>query len=1146
MNVFIRNKKGELSKINVSEDQLQKLVKAGKWKILQQQPLIIENLEELPDQSSPASTQVSPCLTTVPFLPTEKSITPLLTTQKSFTIGEILLDTYKVVALLGKGGFGEVYKLHHLQWNVEMAGKIPHLNLFHNENLKQQYIREAEIWSYLGRFPHIVSCYYVREIRGLPIVFMEYIAGSSLDEWIRQHNVEYTSSFLKILDIAIQIAWGLQYAHLRKIIHQDIKPANIMISELGLVKITDFGLAGAYLPNKHSEKQSMTPAYCSPEQANNEDITYKTDIWSWALTVIEMLIGKRVWQFGCLAAEIFNSSDSKIHDIPKNLQILLKNCLADDPLQRPDNFAVVVSELQKIYKDISGEFYRRERPNVVQFLSDELNNRALSLFDLKKEDDVDALLKQAIEKDPQHLHATYNYSLRQWRKGKITDNDLLQRLYLLEKNYTNYWEYWLFVGFVHLERGDQSSANFALKEACKYDTNVEQSVKNVRSLLVRSTELLCELCGHDDSVRCIDVDKSGMQAASGGWDNTLRVWDLHDKKCAKVFRGHNHYVESVKWSFCGKKLLSGSWDKTIKIWDVENERCIATLVGHENHVNFVSWNCDEQKIISASWDKTIRIWDTTTQKCINILQGHEDYVTSVAVIDKERVISSSNDRTVRIWNVMSGECLGILKGHEDIIWQVIVISSSKVASASWDKTIRIWDLTSKTCVKILHGHQAAVWNLCFVPQNNTLLSTSWDKTVRIWDIESARCLRTLEGHKDRTYGIAVAPEKNIAISTSLDKTIKVWQLGNSFPPSPLGIVRPQKSEFIIECQRKFRKGMRSMQQALQAQNWQQAIGTLSQMRQIPFYSQDREVRKACSLLLPHASRKNLRGAWLDKILVGHKSYISAVAANGCYVFSTSWDKTVRMWNIESAKDHPLNLKKSRIEKIAIGENKAVFSSGKFVYIWDIENFVCLKQWQCQSRVRCLSFNNEILACGIYEKILLFDMQTGACLREMRGHNGWVESIVFSENNEIVTAGADKIIRVWDLGNGECKQELLGHTGSVKGVAIAQKNNYLVSGSWDKTVRVWDMTTGKCMKILRGHDDCVSDVAMTKDGQYVISASWDKTMCIWNVEKGNSVEVFNEHSGSVSSVCFTPDEQFAFSAGEDKKVYVWYLNWDLLI
>ncbi|TSA31267.1 MAG: serine/threonine protein kinase, partial [Verrucomicrobiaceae bacterium] len=143
---------------------------------------------------------------------------------------------------------GKVQRVHHILWDVDLAMKQPHPHLFETEAQKQNFIGECEAWINLGLHPHIVSCHYVREVNGIPSIFAEWMEGGTLSSWITSGKLYKGSDsdvLKRILDIAIQFAWGLDYAHDHGLIHQDVKPDNVMLTAIGDVKVADFGIAKA-------------------------------------------------------------------------------------------------------------------------------------------------------------------------------------------------------------------------------------------------------------------------------------------------------------------------------------------------------------------------------------------------------------------------------------------------------------------------------------------------------------------------------------------------------------------------------------------------------------------------------------------------------------------------------------------------------------------------------------------------------------------------------------------------------------------------------------------------------------------------------------------------------------------------------------
>ena len=236
----------------------------------------------------------------------EKGQKPESLSNEEIRKGDPILNTYKVLDDAIHGGMGSVWRVHHESWNVDLAMKRPQPRFFAEagDGRKEEFIWECENWINLGLHPNIVSCYYVREIGGVPTIFSEWMDNGSLKDRIRDGSLyEGTEEEVqeRILDIAIQTARGLEYSHENGLIHQDVKPGNILLTKGWDAKVADFGLAKAQSQLRENEKPvstGYTIQYCPREQAEGAPAEKWMDVYAWALTVLEMYAGKRLWETG--------------------------------------------------------------------------------------------------------------------------------------------------------------------------------------------------------------------------------------------------------------------------------------------------------------------------------------------------------------------------------------------------------------------------------------------------------------------------------------------------------------------------------------------------------------------------------------------------------------------------------------------------------------------------------------------------------------------------------------------------------------------------------------------------------------------------------------------------------------------------------
>ncbi len=261
------------------------------------------------------------------------------------------LGSYEVVAPIGVGGMGEVYRATDLKLKREVALKVLPEIFAGDAQRMARFEREAQLLASLNH-TNIAAIHGLQESDGVRALVMELVEGPTLGERIAQGLLHVEEA----LPIAKQIAEALEYAHERGIIHRDLKPANVKVKADGTVKVLDFGLAKALADDPATSDISTSPtlsvaatragfilgtaAYMSPEQARGKPVDRRADIWSFGAVFFEMLTGKLA--FGgdttsdTLAAVI--RADPDWNALPKNtparIRQLVRRCLEKDPRRR--------------------------------------------------------------------------------------------------------------------------------------------------------------------------------------------------------------------------------------------------------------------------------------------------------------------------------------------------------------------------------------------------------------------------------------------------------------------------------------------------------------------------------------------------------------------------------------------------------------------------------------------------------------------------------------------------------------------------------------------------------------------------------------------------------------------------------------------
>lgn len=261
------------------------------------------------------------------------------------------VGAYEIVALLGAGGMGEVYRARDTRLGRDVAIKLlPDIYALDRER-RARFEREAQILAALNH-PNIAAIYGFED-SGTPALVMELVEGPTLADRIAQGPLLVREA----IDIARQLALALDTAHGRGIIHRDLKPSNIKIAADGSIKVLDFGLAKAVsgdasAPSDIANSPTVsvmgtaagvilgTAAYMSPEQARGQSVDKRTDIWAFGCVVFELLTGRKAFSGVTVSDVLAAILTQDPHwpelpsDVPGSLQHLLRRCLEKDPKKR--------------------------------------------------------------------------------------------------------------------------------------------------------------------------------------------------------------------------------------------------------------------------------------------------------------------------------------------------------------------------------------------------------------------------------------------------------------------------------------------------------------------------------------------------------------------------------------------------------------------------------------------------------------------------------------------------------------------------------------------------------------------------------------------------------------------------------------------
>ncbi|WP_406259910.1 protein kinase [Actinacidiphila glaucinigra] len=1132
------------------------------------------------------------------------------TSSAVWATDETVDGRYRVIGELGRGGMGVVHRVRHLAWGIDMAVKSSRPELFRSPGDQELFVREAETWVSLGLHPNVCACHYVRVIDGVPRVFAEYVDGGSLADWIRDGRLyagDARQALARVLDTAVQAARGLEHAHSRNVVHQDVKPANVLLDGTGAAKITDFGLARSKATTALADLQlgpgvsalvpsgGMTVGYASPEQLAGEPVGRRSDVYSFAVSVLEMFTGGVHWAAGSvagLALEEYLADPSNPVAAPPEVAHLLRRCLRRHPAHRPASMADIADVLTGIYEQAIGSAYPRPTPQAADLRADELNNRGLSLLDLDRAGDAEQAFGQALAVDPHHIGAVYNGGLFRWRAGAITDGELVSRLQAIPRGSgASSWQVQLFLARVHLERGDLAAARdllHALARERPDDTDVRAALRVAASGTVADARHTgtrefrepfavpfapVKLLARHKVMGYLPVrfTPDARLALSGHWDGVLRLWDTATRTQRLAVEGHRTQVLGVDLTPDGSYALSTSRDGTVQFWDLRAGRCTRTIRSAARDTGCpVRLSADGHVGVWQGVDGRVQVWEPRTGTCrwslgAALKDGALDGSQYEVSADGRHVLTAEEDGA-RLWSVADGRCRVLATGSAT---HALCFSPDgrMVAVAGKDRVIRLWDVEEGRQVRKLRtltGLTAAAGHLAFGNSGRLLMSgTAGDHTVQIWELGSGRCLRTFTAHAYGMHHVGF-PDSHDRFGCSVgghpELPMHRWRLPETEYAAEPHVIKPREYAEVNRLGELAEELLADARQAMSNGRHRSAFGLLTRAREIPGYERAPQVLAAWHDLGRSARHIRLRSAWSRPLDAGHLSFgaITAigVAADVRLAVSGQSDGTVRIWDLDSGActlvldDHP-----GRVGGVALSDD------GQYVLCEGTKPLAIIRRrladgecrrltpdWDMRRTIRFTGDGRYAWLGGGDGVLRRWDLDDDRCVATIC-QNGPVNAISTSADGRLAAVGdSNGVVRLRDLDTGAClrtwtgpREPILSACLSADGRLAMSTHQVMSSGAEDEPIRLWDAGAERSVRQFTGHEGWVFAVRFTPDARFAFSAGRDIRM--WEVATGRCLHVLEGHQQYIRHLELTPDLRNLVSAGDDG-IRLWDLDWEL--
>ncbi|MEI8284307.1 MAG: hypothetical protein WCG52_04870, partial [bacterium] len=524
-----------------------------------------------------------------------------------------------------------------------------------------------------------------------------------------------------------------------------------------------------------------------------------------------------------------------------------------------------------------------------------------------------------------------------------------------------------------------------------------------------------------------------------------------------------------------------------------------------------------------------------------------DQIAVAVNIERRIAVSGYDNGVLNVWNLDSGECVKVLEAHSSTVTSVALSADGLIAVSGYDDGIvKIWNLDSGECIKVLQAH---------IHEYIDPLNPDWQEMGITSNIESILNDEDRLGiFSGKVSALALSADGRFLVSGSLVGNIRIWHLESGVCLKYLEDHSDAINALAINNNGLIVSGSADQTLRARSRDYKWILnGHTSPVTSLA-------VSEGGDFVVSGSWDKTLRVWKLDtgeriKILEGHTDFVTSVAVSSDFrmAVSGSKDKTLRVWNLESGEcikvieghsDSAFILAISADGRVAVSG-----SCDETLRIWNLESPEMLDFPEDSNRaVKCIvtSQDGRVAISNSDNTLRVWSLESGECIRILDGHTESVSSIVISEDGQTVASTSlDNTLRVWNLESGECLQVLEGLTdlmtwlssSSSQRIVIADRRSFCID---DDTLRVWDLQSGECLAVLR-HKGMVESLAVSAARQLAVSGKDNGSIEVWNLETYECIKVLEGHKRIVTCVAVSSDGHYAVSGSWDKTLRVWNLE-----
>ncbi len=708
-----------------------------------------------------------------------------------------LLGNYRLLRLLGRGGFADVYLGEHLYLNTSAAIKILQTRLTNEDST--DFINEARMIASLVH-PHIVRVLDFGLQDETPFLVMDFAPNGTLRQ---RYPRGMPLAPEQVVPHVKQIASALMYAHERRLIHRDIKPENMLLSANNDILLSDFGIALVTQSSRIDRTTEVvgTAGYMAPEQIQGKPRP-ASDQYSLGIVVYEWLTGERPFQgtFTEVATQHMFAPPpplrQKVPAIAPDVEEVVMMALSKDPSRRFQTIQAFANAFEQAT--------RFDLPTYVTPTPTPLSGT----FPTERVDRNTVLSSPLAQDSTQGEMKTLPASMPEQQQPAVEQKKGISRRTFVAALAGTAVVIVAGSGLAFLElghHGTQAAPGGLSLATSTPQRNIpvptqpapptaQPTVKPTPTQAVPPTQppqptaqpttpvstlgTLQYVYRRHSGIVYADVwSPSGAQIASCGQDKTVQIWAATTGANELTYASNSNQVYAVVWSGNGQLLASGGESSVVYVSNPINGGTILAYPGHSGPVNAIAFSPDGSLIASGSSDKTVQVWNAASGNLVFTYSNHSDVIRGVAWSPDGRFIASaSEDSTVQVWDASTGQNYIVYRGHSagvlNVAWS---FDNTRLASVSRDTTAQVWSASTGGTFFVYRGHTARVWGVAWSPDDTRVASCGHDNTVQLWSANGGAHLYTYTGHSSNVWSAPWSPNGQLIASASNDGTVQVWQ-----------------------------------------------------------------------------------------------------------------------------------------------------------------------------------------------------------------------------------------------------------------------------------------------------------------------------------------------------------------------------------